>query len=93
MLIHNVPFNTQELLSLLELYQAGKKIKKKGGNSTKEILIRLDYMLWPWFERVASYGGVYQVQLPTCFLSIISHNRVCQCPPDTLVIVIVNKDV
>jgi len=20
----------------------------------------LDYMLWPWFERVASYGGVYQ---------------------------------
>ena len=30
---------------------------------------RLDYMLWPWFERVASYGSVYQVNrfLQTAF--------------------------
>ena len=44
-----------------------RKQKKKQLAKIKQILFRLDYMLWPWFERVASYGSVYQVIL-TLFL-------------------------
>ena len=71
MLIHNVPLHTQEALSLPELCQAGKNVEKDtiGKNQIQLILFRLDYMLWPWFERVASYGSVYQVNL------IFSFNR------------------
>ena len=68
MTYHNVPHNTQERLSLRELCQAGKKIEKGTicKNSIKQVLLRLDYMLWPWFERVASYGSVYRVNLNIC---------------------------
>ena len=49
----------QEPLSLRDLCQDGENLQLNWNNiiSTR----RLDYMLWPWFERVASYGSVYQV--------------------------------
>ena len=74
MLIHNVPLHTQEALSLPELCQAGKNLEKDtiGKNQIQLILFRLDYMLWPWFERVASYGSVYQVNLNICSFNFLN---------------------
>ena len=73
-LIHNVPLHTQEALSLPELCQAGKNLEKDtiGKNQIELILFRLDYMLWPWFERVASYGSVYQVNLNICSVNFLN---------------------
>ena len=49
----------QEPLSLRDLCQDGEILQPNWNNTISTR--RLDYMLWPWFERVASYGSVYQV--------------------------------
>ena len=49
----------QEPLSLRDLCQDGEILQLNWNNTISTR--RLDYMLWPWFERVASYGSVYQV--------------------------------
>ena len=57
----------QEPLSLRDLCQDGEILQLNWNNTISTR--RLDYMLWPWFERVASYGSVYQVNrfLQTAF--------------------------